>query len=158
MAPNTCATDVLFACAMKFCATPNIFCRAKTRFLARRKRYSSCKILLLHICNLPLQRQIAPFFCHFDFSSVCAAAFADNSIHSLDICKLRLWRTIEKCCHVIYSYKIRFRLWRFRCHLGTFFGWYVAVGYVTRLCISDWDRALTGGIRNHEQKVDTEPE
>ncbi|CAL8999748.1 unnamed protein product, partial [Prunus brigantina] len=29
------------------------------------------------------------------------------------------------CCHVICGYRIRFRLWRFRCHLGTFFGWYV---------------------------------
>ncbi|CAL9011188.1 unnamed protein product [Prunus brigantina] len=28
------------------------------------------------------------------------------------------------CCHVIYGYRIRFRLWRFLCHLGTFFGWY----------------------------------
>ncbi|BBH04741.1 Ankyrin repeat family protein, partial [Prunus dulcis] len=37
------------------------------------------------------------------------------------------WRTIEKCCHIIFGYRIRFRLWRFRCHLGTFFGWYVGI-------------------------------
>ncbi|CAL9012897.1 unnamed protein product [Prunus brigantina] len=34
---------------------------------------------------------------------------------------------IHWCCHVMYGYKIRFRLWRFRCHLGTFFGWYVGI-------------------------------
>ncbi|CAL8155389.1 unnamed protein product [Prunus armeniaca] len=33
-----------------------------------------------------------------------------------------------------------------------------AVGYVAGLCIPEWDRALTGGIRNYGQKVDTEPE
>ncbi|CAL9010729.1 unnamed protein product [Prunus brigantina] len=30
-------------------------------------------------------RQIAPFFCHFNFSSVCAAASAENSIRSLGL-------------------------------------------------------------------------
>ncbi|CAL9009570.1 unnamed protein product, partial [Prunus brigantina] len=35
-------------------------------------------------CATGFRRQIAPFFCHFDFSSVCAAASAENSIRSLD--------------------------------------------------------------------------
>ncbi|CAL9018106.1 unnamed protein product [Prunus brigantina] len=51
---------------------------------------SSRKILRLHLCNLPLQRQIPQIFCHFDFSSVCAAASARNSIRSLGI-KSRRW-------------------------------------------------------------------
>ncbi|CAL2246226.1 unnamed protein product [Prunus armeniaca] len=55
---------------------------------------SSRKILLLHLCILPLQRQNAKNF-KTSLCLCCAAASTGNSIRSLDICNLRLWRTIE---------------------------------------------------------------
>ncbi|CAL9030086.1 unnamed protein product [Prunus brigantina] len=42
-------------------------------------------------------RQIAPFFCHFDFSSVCAAASAENSIRSLGIMSRRWIQNPNRC-------------------------------------------------------------
>ncbi|CAL8169291.1 unnamed protein product [Prunus armeniaca] len=60
-----------------------------------------------------------------------AAASAGNSIRSLVTLSLPFeisWIScMDACCYVIYGYRIRFRLWRFRCHLGTFFGWYVGI-------------------------------
>ncbi|CAL9011007.1 unnamed protein product [Prunus brigantina] len=93
MSTRSCATES-FACAtgLRVC-----FHRAKTRFPARRKCCSSRKILLLHICYLPLQRQIAPFFCHFDFSSVCAPVSAENSIRSLGIMSRRWIQNLNRC-------------------------------------------------------------
>ncbi|CAL9012815.1 unnamed protein product, partial [Prunus brigantina] len=42
-------------------------------------------------------RQIAPFFCHFDFSSVCAAASVENSIRSLGIMSRRWIQNPNRC-------------------------------------------------------------
>ncbi|CAL9025555.1 unnamed protein product [Prunus brigantina] len=103
-----------------------------------RRANSFFYISAFHHCRVRLQRKILKIcLCCVALLSLLGIQYAHWAFVICD-CGERLRRY---CCHVIYGYRIRFRLWRFRCHLGTFFGWYVG------LWIPEWDRALTGGIR-----------
>ncbi|CAL9000633.1 unnamed protein product, partial [Prunus brigantina] len=57
------------------------------RFYFRRakKQRKWRQILARRTFDSSRMRQIAPFFCNFDFSSICAAASAENSIRSLGL-------------------------------------------------------------------------
>ncbi|CAL8992424.1 unnamed protein product [Prunus brigantina] len=64
------------------------------------------------------------FFCATGFR-VCATKVCATALYF--VAQNPNFLRDENCCHVICGYRIRFRLWRFRCHLDTFFGWYVGI-------------------------------
>ncbi|CAL9017719.1 unnamed protein product, partial [Prunus brigantina] len=58
---------------------------------------------------------------------VSAIAEADFQKKKKKLCSVWICCSFCLCWKFTTVIRIRFRLWRFRCHLGTFFGWYVGI-------------------------------